>query len=734
MAGLRSRTSRWRGGAQAARIAAALTGAVLPSVCLADGITGFVEILANRSNARVEDSAGDTTTLDATSLTERTNLTLTDTLYPYLQLRAGGVVERDATWVSVDGQDSDSTLTRIAPFVSLDLTNPFVTAGVGYDRQQERLAGSGSAVPANVRETYRAALGFRPEDLPSLSLQVLRTDTFDADRTSQDTVNDHASWSSRYLPVRQLDVSYQGTYDRQRDRVAGVEVRDLINSGRISYADRFLADRVSLTGTYNVSEQATDTIATGNGNVAVQVFPFAGLSGITDTPEEGALDPNPALIDGNLTAGVGVNLGLPPIGGDARPRSIGLDLATPTDVTTFRVWVSVDLPPTIANSFRWRLFVSENNQDWTAGPSPTGATFGPFDRRFEITFPTVRARFVKLVVDPLLGTVPDASNFRDISVTELQAFLSRPAKDVAGHTSRISQIYDFGARARLWDAPSLLYDFYYFGTRSAALSTSTYTVSNGLSVSHRFGPLVSANARVSRDDQEVPDHRQVAYLFTGSIVATPLPTLTHNLSVTARREVVGDQATRAASVFLSNVAALYRGVDVSLSAGMSTATQPDQSQTRGTQLNVGATLVPNRWTTMNVSVSSTASTVTGSAKETTPSRARRAEVSVSCTPLSTLYLLADVGWNAETGRKDNTTQNYSVSWSPFRDGALQFGVSYSEQLRSEDNAKETAITPSIRWNVARRATLDLSYQNTVSDSVSQRSRTQAYGADFRMTF
>jgi hypothetical protein len=247
-----------------------------------------------------------------------------------------------------------------------------------------------------VIETYSANLGLRPEGLPPLAAFFSRTNLYDKDRVSQDISTDLLSLQTKYTPYRNLDLRAQASFTDRTDRLSDVNTKEKSYSGQASYSRQF-GKRVSAHATYNFSHSETETIAGGAGEVDFQVFPFAGLSAISDTPQLVTLDQNPALIDGDVAASSGINLGPVPVGGDNRLRNIGLDFVIPSEVNRVFLWVDRDLPPSVSNSFRWDIYVSSDNVDWTFLQTVTPAPFSTFFNRFEINFSKVATRYLKVV-------------------------------------------------------------------------------------------------------------------------------------------------------------------------------------------------------------------------------------------------------------------------------------------------------------------------------------------------
>ena len=180
--------------------------------------------------------------------------------------------------------------------------------------------------------------------------------------------------------------------------------------------------------------------------MSLQLFPLAGLSSINDMPTTGALDPNPALIDGNLTTSAGINIGLPPLGGDTRPRTWVSTSSTWRGQRTFRVGRQ-GMPQKISSAFSWDIYTSPDNLNWSKIATVSSAPFGPSQNRFDINFPGVNTRFIKVVTNPLSPAVLNSSTFPNIFVTELQAFTQTPVQ-VVGTTSQTLTSHLFNLDSR----------------------------------------------------------------------------------------------------------------------------------------------------------------------------------------------------------------------------------------------------------------------------------------------
>jgi hypothetical protein len=711
---------------------------LLPGVVLADSVRGTLDLNYSTLTSKTTDATGFTTKTDTTSYNPRFTLNIDKTIYPNLRLIAGGIAEKIVTDSETNDQDTKTTLARIRPFIDLRLNTPFYTAGVGYSRREETVKTSGVPSITDVNEEYNAILGWRPVGFPSWELRYRRANTFDEDRSFQDINQDFVSLISKHV-YKAFTIDYLGTYTKTRDNIVDLETENLLNSAKLGYASTFFNNRVSLYTTYNYTHQKVNTVTAGSGLVSLQIFPLQGLFTIDDTPSDGPpLGPAPALTDGNLTASTGINIGVPPPGGDDRPRNIGLDFGITTDVNQLLVWVDRELPVTISNSFSWQVFTSPDNLNWTLIATIPSAPFGQFENRFEVNFPNATARFVKVVVSPLTqaeaALVPTFANPNAINVTELQAFVRTPAADVQGSAKRTSQIYNLDTKTRILDFPTLFYDLSYFLNKVDPSGQKRTTLSNGFSGIHRFSRIFSTTAKVAREDGQEQDEKRVAYVFNAAVNADFLRALRSSLVVSGRDEEVDGRPSNNYSVILNNTAELYKGIDVNLNGGMTFSKEETGGRQQGTLFNFISTITPRRDLTLNLNYSDTITRRSGGGRESSTGHTQRGEVTVSYNPFRTLNLLGRIEIIAQTGEDTRITKNYGLNWVPFPDGALQFNFVYDEEIRSEDNSLNRIIAPTLRWNITKRSYVDLTYQIIKSETDTQKADSKVISSNLKIFF
>ena len=713
-------------------LAVALAGGAA-GLARAQEASGYAELAAGTSDARAEDSSGGRTESTSDTFLQRYGFDMNWRLYPNLTLLAGGLFEKDAASVNGDVGTFDSTQRKTHPYLSALLRTAIFSGQFGYYRHEDDLRTDGTSIN-DFQEVYNSTLGWRPKSLPSLILRFIRTRTVGEEGQTRDTRDDLYDVVSEYQPADEVQIYYRGAIQDFDDRLQDISVRRVTQSGRVTYGDSWWSQRVQVGAEYDVNYRESDVLASGIGEVLTPLFPIAGLSAVTDLPLDGALAPNPALIDDDRNASAGINLGLPPPGGDDRPRNLGLDLATPTIVNTLLVWIDRQLPPAIAASFSWDVYTSPDNLAWILRETVFPAAMGAFETRFEIRFQDLETRYIKVVTRPLALAVPGADQFPNIVVTELSAAIRTPAAEAEGRTSQTIELLTSSLRARVLDSPALTYEMAYFARRAGS-SATTSTLSNGLSLRHAFNPACSVAARAAREDSRETAGDRLSYLYSASLRAVPLRTLQHSLVLSGRQSEIEGRSSDSTSVYLYNTAELYRGVNASLGIGRSTATAEDGQRTAGSQVNALATLVPHPTTTLNFLHQRVHDTREGGSLTARQRRETRAsQASVTYRPLTTLYAFFSYRMEHDDRTGDRFLRNSSVSWSPLPDGSLQILLRFDEGYRSELDSLSRIYSPRIRWNVTDRFYVELAYEHALFDSAAELTARDSYTATMRMWF
>lgn len=634
-------------------------------------------------------------------------------LYPKWRLNAGGVFELNTSTSTTGPIRTDSSVTRNRPFIQFRSTDRFFAPGAGYFRREAIDRTPGRANVKLVNDEYAGYLGWRPAGLPTSDAQYLHTNTFDGARAVQDVSKDFGSLISNYS-YQNLGVYYRGSYLKTDNRIAQLDTTQLTQGIRGDYSQAFLQKRLVWNATSSLNHQDVRSLARGSaGEIALSVTPFAGLAAISDTPVTAALSPNPQLIDGNFTASAGIDLGLATSPAESQMRNIGLDLLTPTVVNRLLVWVDRELPVEVSNAFSWDVYSSPDNIIWTREATVPVAPFGDFENRFEIDFPGVTARYIKLVTRPLSSVVTDATRYQDIFVTELQAYFRQPASQVNQKLSQNNWLLNTDVRYRLLDAPQMFYEGYYLANGATNYGgITTNTLSNGVSVNHSFGRIYSAYGRLAFEQgRELRGDRR-ATVSSATFTIEPIPTFRTSVLYSGMDErVIGVTNTRR-GLFVQNSAQPYHGVDLLFGVGWTSTTHDTGENDLDRLVNLSATLTPFQHISLTVNYDGRNTSRSGVFFGDPRTREHRSYAALSFDPIPTLHLLIGGEVIASTGQTTRTTLDLGAAWAPFPDGTLQLIFNYDEALRALEFGKDRNTLGAIRWNLSRKSYVDVSFQRT----------------------
>jgi hypothetical protein len=725
----------------------AMAAVSVPVKAMADGIRGFIEWDYSTADFKSTDQTGLTTKTTIDSYTQKYNLYLDQTIFPNLKLDAGGLFNRDDAESTAGGTRSHSRDTNTNLFGDLTLRTPIYLAGIGYNKREETQTTTGSAPFTLYSENYLATFGWKPDYFPSVDMHYTKNLSHDGTRTQRNDTTDQFVFDSRFDPFKNLELRYSATYTDLNDDLNGLETTLLTQTGKITYGDYFFDKRANVTADYTITSR--DTSVSGNLSAIVQqqLFPVAGLSGISDlalNPNSVmtiTLDPNTALIDGNVVAGAGIDIGtasgLNPTIADNKRFNMALDFFTDTEVEELLVAVSdpslsdTDFSklnnPVLAALFDWQVWTSADNQTWTQVLSGVTVQIPPPQplpqRSFLLKFtpppsnPSSPRRYYKVVVTPLPSNNPGAiigagianpNNVAHIFVTELQAFVPKQAGQLGTASSQINQILNLNSRVKLLEKLGLNYELSLFLNRIDPTNVTTAFLSNGLSFAHKFSDVFTGNARVAREDNYQVAGHQVSYVYTASLTARPAPTLSDSIIYSGRENSMSGKTSSTNSVFLYNTAELYKGINTLLSGGYTFSTLETGQNTDNTSLNFGLTLIPHRTMNINVTYSLSDTTQTGGGKPSSSTSTKRTTASVAYTPVRALYVFVSLEIVDQDG-VTKTTQDYGLNFSPFPDGAVQLHFSYNESLKPKGEGRTRLITPSLRWNIRPGAYMDASY-------------------------
>jgi hypothetical protein len=711
---------------------------VWPALARADGLSAYIEedfthVQATTNNPAV---AGQSET---DQFTQRYRLSLDRTLYPMLRFDVGGTFERVIAATSGDLGAGDST-NRIGTFFGkLILANPFLSGAAGYDYRSEKTTAPAVAPVTFVSAGPSGFLNWKPDGLPQLTLRLSRLSNYDTLEEIQDLTTTEALFSAAWDPVRQLDLRYALDYQRPIDYLHALDTTSFSQAARASYTDSFGGGATSVAGSVNVNNRQLQVTASGSGGtLATPLSPIAGWS-LVETfpaiPAQDTLTTNPTLIDGNTTVTAGVNIGFNPVlGGDSNFRDLGVQFADAvTKVNTLWVWVDRQLPTAVAANYTWTAWASDDNVRWTSVGIVGPVAFALFQNRFEITIQSTQARYLKVVTKPLdpAAVTTDRARYADVFVTELQALLVVPVQGSQGWQSNTRGVVNASLRQML--TADFAYDFttiLTYSAQTAAPTQTTYFITNGLSFNRKVSPILLFNARFARQDQNQNQGHEGGFLYSASLGATPLPTLNHSL-VYSGQVLTGRLGTSINNTFsLFNRATPYRGIGLIAGLIYGLVSNPAGQLTRNGVVTINATAQPHPALVLGVTYGHSITLGTGGGAADLRTHSDRVEGTATFNPFPALYLSGSVS-RTVTEVRGVTLANSTISFAPFPGGALQMGVTFSQQLEPNNNVGRQLV-PYLRWYVRPGTLVSVTYTVLDSSGEALDSHTRVFDANLQI--
>ena len=710
-----------------------LTSAILPSSARAEGIGFNSQLTYSRSDSKTTDrDTGEKSNSKSYRFDQRYNLDLTKTIYPYLSFRAGTFYEVNTSKSLSDNFKTEET--TLQPVVGLTLNNPLYQAGLQYTGTRRTEKTTNLQKIELFRDDIISSLVWSPADLPLVDLRYNWTHTYDHPK-NVDVIDKLLTLKSSYTAWEELHLDYIYTRLDTDDRMGGFDTLNQTHFGNVNYSDNFLDDRLLMTTTYAIRYNTLEF--PGAETVQLPLQPSEGLSAVnTDSPTDGpALTTRNALIDGNLTASAGINIGSAPVN-QAKFINIGLRFSSARDVDEIYVWVDRRLSAAVADSFSWSVYTSPDNTStstWTLVATVFPASFGALDNRFDISFPQVNTQFIKVVTTALPSVLDPGNQFTDIFVTEMQAFSTLSGAQVNHQFTTLDQNYNLNLTARLGDKTSLGYSLQYFTEDQDAPAPDSSQLFNNIFLNHTFNEIFSSSATFSRGDTKQSDRKTTTYSYGASIRGNYLPTFNQTLTLSGSNESEEEGSAYTYSIFLHHNAILYSGWSAFVDLGRTWNLLVDDTRNASTIIRTGTNIIPNSMINLNLTYNYTltdSKPPEGNSQETTN---KNLNLEVFFTPFRALSLSASINY-IEREDFSSTLQQYSVNWSPFPEGDLQFFFLYNETLENEQNREETSLGPGFNWKISNHFSLRSSYTYVQGKSSTQKVESNNFLSELTIIF
>jgi len=656
------------------------------------------------------------------------NLDLSKTIYPFLTFKTGTVFDANDTTTKSEGEKFEIEQRLLKPFVELRLNNPMYQASLKYTRTEIHEEATNVPNTDDFRDEYDAILGWNPVDLPEVVLRYNYTHSYD-DPETVDLVDKLLTVNTNYTAWRELRLNYVYTRSDTENRLTNFDTLEQIHFGRAEYSHSFWDGRFFLDSSYRINYSTFEF--SGGPSAQAPLLRFQGIFSLDNTPEDGpALSVNNALIDGDLIVSTGIDIGLS--GDELTLTNIGVDLGSSVRVNEIQLWVDRRLTQPVADSFSWSVYTSPDNLDtstWTLVTTVSPAPFGTFENVFRISFPEVNTRFIKVVTRPLLDTVPGAPSFQNIFVTEMETFGTVSSASAQQTQENIDWTYELNLRTRVTDRTTLGYNFFYNFRDQDPISNKRTELSNTFSVNHILNEVFSTAGSFNRSDRSEGDIDTVEYNYSLFLKGAYLPTFDQTLTFSGRSQKTEDDSSDDLSVILRSNARLYRGWSALVDAGYNWS-RPEASDTTEESLLLRAStnFVPNQMLTINLDYRQR--------EVIEPEKNSRYDFTVQAffVPTGSLSFSARYNIVNRAGTDTKTLQNYTVTWSPFPEGALQFLFTYNETLASAENRRDTTIGPGLNWTISNHFFLEIFYNYQKSNTDSQKIESNNLFAKFRFNF
>jgi hypothetical protein len=730
---------------------AAALALLAPAAARGDALNLRLEGNYANSDTTTTDASGASATAHARNLSDSVRAALSKSLYETLVLSGTGLLEEAHARSEAATGTATTTSRSWAAGGRLDFGGQLLRGGVSYDRRQTSadsstsLFGGGSVTstsPTLVSDALSGALTWQPIGLLPVGLRFSRATEHDTERTRRDSAATSVTLDTSFAPSPQVDGSAALGWSEAEDRLNGSSTASWSARGSFRYGGSVGRATVYLSD--GVTAAVANTRAGGPGGVVVtRQSASAGLAlveALPATPTQSTLRPLPALVDGNTTDPVGVNLGTSTAGrGDVARRHLGLqfpDAITP--VNTLWVWVDRPLPASLASQLVWTAFQSDDNVTWRPVPITAAVVFGTFESRFEISLPDTRARYLKVVTAPLPPTATADPRFADIQVTELQALEIVAATSVLGWTRSWSNTVNGGLTVPLTASRELSYDLSLtFALRGVPVSNGWF-LTNGLSWGRQLSPKLGVSARVQRSDNGGTGTKSTAQTTWGaSLASQPLRTLTASAgySGAAVEQPEGTVVTHGLSG--SVAAALYDGWSAAVSGGAGLSFAPHRTS-RNSQASASTTVTPTPTLSLSGTYSLTEGTSAGTGPTAAGARAGASSTSseaitgsATWTPVPALSVSGSATRLRDGSQPPHSLAAFQIAYSPFRGGNLVVGLGHAETFDYQADATTRSSSASLTWRLTSWANLLAGY--VLAESRAPLGSTTTHALNARLT-
>ncbi len=626
------------------------------------------------------------------------------------------------SWMSSDSSSINTTNSYVEPIGEVTLTGTRYSLALG-GRLRENFADSNLSPSFRVSENYEYIRGsYTPDLLPAFSFNLEHTGQTD-DRTPKGLDRDatRATFGATYTLAQKLNLAYTFVNQVNDDSVTGRSLEQTTNTGNVSYSDSFFGDRLSVNGSYFISQfNATETLSVAPifGGAAVVPRVLSGAFSLFETdPTVPANSKVPPATYTTLTTSTSTTLGIAaPLvvnqGGTPNlNQSIAFGLSPGSSVTRIRLTVSPRAgdPRPInqqAQGVTFQVFVGSNPQvnltGWSGVPIVSVTLPTTLDPSFEITFGATIGSFLKIHV----AGDTDQPGLPPLTATEIAAFGPLGGAGVTRQVSigTLQQTFTGGLAVQPLEGLNLSADTTYSTNQQDPTgrrdSNLIYSVS-ATGTPHRLLTATANYQNTSTDSSDPLTPTSGQWIGSFTLSSTPLPTLTASLGGSRTENSLGESTqNRIDSISLNTSLKPYRNLNMDVTAS-AVQGQNFLDGTKARQysatVNANATLT-DRLTGLFGYTFTTNEVTGGPAASSATSNSTFLQGTYTLSGL----LNATARWSFTTVEGNYTvTQVYSLNLIPTTKTSVIFTFLRTDQSTSQVSGNTNTFTVNASWNISR---------------------------------
>lgn len=582
----------------------ALTAVLMLSVSSVFGssLDGWLSLNSTASQVELDGEKTSSTNSFIRNFNLRLNNDITPIVSYNFNLRTSLTDSEAADYIS-----DKTTMTyqrRVEPTLELFIRNNIYDLNAGYRRQEKWSTAHYSNAGRLTSEFYYSRFSVKPDNLPSLSLDLERHKNFDhlPEREYYTTSDSYSLGSSYDMPSRDITLGYNIIYSRDVNRtplnsmtksVSG----DFSNNYNIGYRGSLWKRKLSYSSVYrgNYSRNRNRRYHASTGS-EINIRDNNGGFSVQNTDTQTALISNSELTGGDLVTSAGIDLT------STTYNHIGIQVLFGKSVDRLYIYVdeNISAENVLDNINNWKAYSSSDNTygSWTeVGISAVNVAYDSLNDkyRYEILFSSSREEYYFKAVNLAVSGV------NGVDVTEIQALGTDDITET-GAVTTVSKAFSQGinlnavirplekwkinltysidradqAPASVTDSISGIFENIFSESLGdgANNDSSTLTRNYGASAGWEANSLLSSTMNISRNEgfNNTGGDESASNNYSIIVNYIPLSTVDTNFSVLRSDSYINSEQTSTSDSFLFSAdTKLHRDVSMVTDVGFSSS-------------------------------------------------------------------------------------------------------------------------------------------------------------------